>query len=133
MRYEFDRLERFVLAVLAYFGLSALWIYGVLDQGLLEDLGAVTWLVLALVGLAHVAFGFVCKEWIALLFPVVLVFLAVPAGYPESQFSEPAPMWFGQAVHGVFEIVLIAVGIVLRLVVEHRRVGRRAATAPRSS
>ena len=129
MRYRSDRLERFVLAVLAYFGLSALWIYGVLDQGLLEDFGAVAWLVLGLVGLAHVAFGFVCKEWIALLFPVVLVFLAVPAGYPESQFSEPAPVWFGQAVYAVFEVILIAVGIVLRLLVDHRRLGRRSATA----
>jgi hypothetical protein len=133
MRLQFDRLERFVLSVIAYFGLSALWIYGVLDQGLLEDLGAAAWVVLGLVGLAHVVFGYVCKEWPALLFPVALVFLAVPAGYPESQFSEPPPLWFGQAFYAAFEIVLIAVGLAMRSLVDHRRLARRSATTARSS
>ena len=31
----------------------------------------------------HVAFGWAIREWAALLLPFVLVFLAMPAGYPE--------------------------------------------------
>ena len=104
-----------------YLALGGLWIYGVLDKGLLEDGGVLCWSVIALVAVAHVAFGYVMREWAAMLLPIALVFLAIPAGYPESRYSEPGPLWFGQAFHALFEVVLIAVGLGLGALVDARR------------
>ncbi|HXV32767.1 MAG TPA: hypothetical protein VD769_02060 [Gaiellaceae bacterium] len=115
-----DRVERFLLYAVAYLGLSALWIYEVLDQGRLEGSEARAWSVLAVVGAAHVAFGFAVRDWPALLLPVVVLFLAFPAGYPESRF-EPGPVWHGQLVLLPVEEVLIAAGLGLRAFVERRR------------
>ena len=50
----------------------------------------------------------------ALLLPIAVVLLAIPAGFPESQFSEPLPVWLGQILYVVLEIPAIAVGIGLR-------------------
>lgn len=122
------RSKRFAVGSLVYLAVSALWIYGVLDQGLLEDKGALGWIVLALAASGHVGFGYVMRESVAMLLPIPLVFVAIPAGYPESQYSEPAPLWFGQAFYALFEVVLIAIGLGLRRLVDARR-----ATATRSS
>ena len=116
-----DRLERFVVGAFVYLALGGLWIHGVLDKGLLEDRGVLGWSVIALVAVAHVAFGYVMREWAAMLLPIALVFLAIPAGYPESRYSEPGPVWFGQAFHALFEVVLIAVGLGLGALVDARR------------
>jgi hypothetical protein len=118
---RFTRLERFTAGALVYLALGSLWIYGVLDRGLLEDRGALGWLVVALVAVGHVAFGYVMREWAALLLPIALVLLAIPAGYPESRYSEPAPLWYGQAFHALFEVVLIAFGLGLRSSAAARR------------
>ena len=91
-----------------------MWIYGFVDQGRFEGSDWRNWSLVALVLAVHVAFGWAIREWAALLLPIVLVFLAVPAGYPESQFSEPLPLWIGQAFLMVVEIPAIAVGVALR-------------------
>lgn len=120
-----DRLERFVLGALVYLGLSGIWIYGVLDSGVLEDRAAFYWSALAVVGLAHIAFGFVIREWIALLLPIALVFLAIPAGIPESDY-EPPPVWMWQTFLVVVEVPLIAAGLGLRALVDGRRASIRS-------
>lgn len=123
MRY---RVRRFGAGALAYLGLSALWLYGVVDEGRLEGNDVRGWSAIGLVLALHVAFGFVIREWAALLLPILLVFLAIPAGYPESQFSEPGPVWFGQVFLVVVEIPAIAAGLGLRALYE----GWRRAPSP---
>jgi hypothetical protein len=109
------RLRRFALGALLYLALSSVWLYGLLDQGRLEGGGDVgTWLFIGLVVAVHVGFGWAIREWAALLLPIALVFLAIPAGYPESQFSEPGPVWLGQVFYVVLEIPAIAAGLALR-------------------
>ena len=116
------RLRRFAVGALAYLGLSLAWIYGIVDQGRFESSDDWrNWSGIALVLAAHVAFGWAIREWAALLLPFVLVFLAMPAGYPVTQFSEPLPIWIGQAFFAVLEIPAIAVGIVLRAVYDSLR------------
>jgi hypothetical protein len=114
MRFQLGRLRGFVLGSAVYLGLSALWIYGVLDRGLLEGSDVRAWTALGAVAVAHVAFGFTIREWPALLLPIAVLLLAIPAGYPDSQFSEPGPVWFGQMILVQFEIPLIAAGLGLR-------------------
>lgn len=111
MRY---RLRRFGILASAYLGLGAVWIYAFVDQGRVEVSDARFWLLLAVVLVVHVAFGGVIREWPAVLLPIVLVPLAVPAGYPESQFGEPLPVWIGQIFYMVVEIPAIAAGVALR-------------------
>jgi hypothetical protein len=112
MRY---RVRRFAVGALLYLGLSTVWLYGLLDQGKLGSGGDVrTWSVIAFVLAVHVVFGAVIREWAALLLPIVLIIVAIPAGYPESEFSEPAPLWLGQVFYAIVEIVAIAAGLGLR-------------------
>jgi hypothetical protein len=105
-----DRVERFVVGVLVYLGLSGVWIYGVLDTGVLEGHGVLGWAAVAVVLSAHVVFGFAIREWVAVLLPIAVVFLAVPSGYPESDF-EPPPVWFWQALLTLVEVPLVAIGL----------------------
>jgi hypothetical protein len=110
-----SRTRRFAIGALAYLGLSLAWIYGIADQGTFEGSNDWrNWSVVALVLAVHVAFGWAIREWAALLLPIALVFLAIPAGYPESQFSEPLPVWLGQIFYIVIEIPAIACGLALR-------------------
>jgi peptidoglycan/LPS O-acetylase OafA/YrhL len=120
------RLRRFAVVSLVYLGLSILWIYGVLDQGWFEGSDVRVWSALAVVGGAHVAFGYVARDWPVLLLPVVVLLLAFPAGYPESRFSEPGPVWFGQLVVLPAEVVLIAAGMGLHALVERRKTAARS-------
>jgi hypothetical protein len=120
------RLVRFLLGALLYVGLSAVWIYGVLDRGTLERGGAWGWALLGVIAVLHVAFGFGIDEWPAVVLPVVVLILAIPAGYPESQFSEPGPVWFGQLVIGQFEMALIAAGLGLKALVRSRGAAARS-------
>jgi hypothetical protein len=108
-----DRLERFVVGVLVYLGLSGVWVYGVLDTGVLEGNEVLGWMAVAVVLLAHVVFGFAIREWVAVLLPIAVVFIAIPAGYPESDF-EPPPVWFWQAFLVLVEVPLVAIGLGLR-------------------
>jgi hypothetical protein len=108
------RLRRFALVTAAYLFLSVVWLYGFVDQGRLEGSDWRTWSLVVLVFALHAAFGWAIREWAALLLPIAVVFLAIPAGYPESQFSEPLPVWLGQIFYVVIEIPAIACGLALR-------------------
>ena len=109
------RIRRFAIGALAYLAVGMVWLYGFVDQGRFESSDDWrNWSVIALVLAAHVAFGWAIREWAALLLPIALVFLAIPAGYPESQFSEPLPVWLGQIFYIVIEIPAIACGLALR-------------------
>ena len=110
------RLRRFAVGALAYLAVGTVWFYGFVDQGRLEGEGSDwrNWSLVAFVLAVHVAFGWAIREWAALLLPIALVFLAVPGGYPETQFSEPLPMWIGQAFLAVVEIPAIVLGVALR-------------------
>ena len=120
MTAKLDRLERFTLGAVVYLAGSTLWIYGVLDTGLLHGRPQIGWPVVAAVGLAHVVFGFLIRDWLALLLPIAVVFLAVPAGYPEWDY-EPVPLWISQTFLVIVEIPLIAVGLGLRALGDRRR------------
>jgi hypothetical protein len=117
------RRRRFVRAALGYLAVSGVWIYGILDHGLHEGHQLAWWLIGGVL-LAHVAFGFVVREWVALLLPIVVVPLAIPAGYPVSEFSEPAPLFLGQIFLVQLEVPLIALGLGLGSLAEKR--SRRA-------
>jgi hypothetical protein len=108
------RLRRFTAGALVYLALSVIWLYGFVDRGWFEGDDWRAWSILGLGVAVHVAFGWAIREWAALVLPIVLVFLAVPAGYPESDFSEPLPVWISQIFYLVFEIPAIAVGLALR-------------------
>jgi hypothetical protein len=108
------RLQRFAIGAFVYLAVGVLWVYGVVDQGRLEGSDWRDWSLVAVVLAVHVAFGWAIREWAALLLPIALVFLAIPAGFPESQFSEPLPVWLGQIFFVVLEVPAIAAGLGLR-------------------
>jgi hypothetical protein len=110
-----DRLVRFVVAATAYVAFSLLWLYAILDAGRVDEENWFMWTVLATLAIFHVAFGFLTREWVALLLPIAVVLLAVPAGYPESRY-EPGLVWHGQMFLVLFEVPLIAGGLGLRAV-----------------
>ena len=118
-----SRFARFGAGAVVYFGISAVWLYGLVDRGRLDggDLGV--WSAIAFVGAAHVVFGFAIREWPAVPFPIVAVFLAVPAGYPASGY-EPPPVWFAQGFLALVEIPCIALGLGLRSLIDHLRLRR---------
>jgi hypothetical protein len=107
------------VAAIAYLGLAAAWVYLFLDSGFLEGDDR-WWLVTAGFALAHIALGFAAKHWPVVLLPLVLVPLAIPAGYPQSMF-EPPPVWLTQALLVQFEVPLVALGVGLRTFADHRR------------
>ena len=108
------RVARFVAGALVYLALSVAWLYGIVAQGRFEGSDVRFWSLVAFVLLVHVAFGWVIREWPVVFLPLILVPLAVPAGYPESQFGEPLPVWIGQVFYVVVEIPAIAAGVALR-------------------
>jgi hypothetical protein len=114
-------MRRFAVGTLIYLGLGMVWLYGMVDQGALEDGDVRAWAILGLLLAVHVAFGWLIREPVAMLLPIALVFLAVPAGYPESQFSEPGPVWMGQVFLVILEIPAIAAGLGLRAVYDRWR------------
>jgi hypothetical protein len=120
-----DRLLRFVVAATVYVAFSLLWLYGILDAGRVDEESWFMWTVLATLAVFHVAFGFLTREWVALLLPIALVPLAVPAGYPESRY-EPGLVWYGQMFLVLFEVPLIAAGLGLRALYD----GLRRAPSP---
>ncbi|MGH3035195.1 MAG: hypothetical protein ACRDON_11685 [Gaiellaceae bacterium] len=122
MRY-LGGVDALAIGAVAYglFGLA--WIYGLLDTGVLEDREVAAWTAIAVVTLAHAVFGFALARWVALLFPLALVLLAVPAGYPESNY-EPLPVWVPQAFWAPFEIAFLAVGVSVRKLAGRRRPNR---------
>jgi hypothetical protein len=115
-----DRVIRFVVAAAAYLAFSLLWLYGILDEGHVDEESWFMWTVLAALAALHVLFGFLVREWVALLLPIAVVLVAVPAGYPESRY-EPGLVWHGQMFLVLFEVPLLAAGLGLRALYDGRR------------
>jgi hypothetical protein len=115
------KVVRFAAGALVYLAVSLIWLYGFVDRGWFEGDDWRAWSILGLGVAVHVALGWAIREWAALLLPIVLVFLAVPAGYPESDFGEPLPVWVAQIFFLLFEIPAIALGLGLRALYAARR------------
>lgn len=109
------RYRRATVVVAAYLAVAAAWVYLFLDSGFLEG-DDLWWLVTAGFAVAHVALGFLVGRWPVVLLPLVLVPLAIPAGYPQSMF-EPPPVWLTQTLLVQFEVALVALGLGVRTVV----------------
>lgn len=90
-----DRLERFVLGALAYLTLSGIWIYGVLDSSVLDGRQVGGWTAVGVVVLAHIAFGYAIREWVALLCQLPSSSSRFPRGFP-SRTSSHRPFGCGR-------------------------------------
>ncbi len=115
---------RYRLAVvLGYFVLMTSFIYGEMDAGR-DDL----WLLPFLVA-AQLALGFGIDRLRALLLPLPLVAIAVPAGYPviTPDNAEPFPVWFGVAFSLVFALPLVLIGVIIRRLAKRATRGSRGA------
>ena len=96
----------------AYLAVMTLWIYGVANRW---DPGSGTWQVPILI-LIQLLAGLVIGGWWAVLLPVVIVLVSIPAGDPPitPAYVEPFPIWFGLAVATPVAIALIALAVVAR-------------------
>lgn len=106
-----------LVGALAYLALMTLWIYGVANRW---DPGSGAWLIPVLVCVQVLA-GLAIGRWWAVLLPIVVVLIAVPAGNPPdspvtSPYVEPWPIWFGLALETPVAVVLIALGVAARAV-----------------
>lgn len=102
--------------VLAYLALMALWIYGIANRW---DPGSGTWLLPLLV-LVQLAAGFAIGRWWAVLLPVVVVFVSVPAGNPPitPAYVEPWPIWSGLAIGAPVGCLLVVIGVAARKILD---------------
>lgn len=78
---------RVITSIAVYLAVVVVVIYGVLDPRW-DDAFPVVHVVL---GVLHFGLGVVLARWWALLLPVAPFLLALPAGYPQSDF-EPLPV-----------------------------------------
>jgi cytochrome c biogenesis protein CcdA len=111
-------------AAAIYLGLMSLWIYGVANRW---DPDSGEWLLPVLV-LLQLALGWTVARWWAVLFPVLLPFIALPAGTPPitPDNAEPFPLWFGMAYAALFAIPLVAAGVLARRIHERGKSSRFA-------
>ena len=115
-----------LLAVVAYLAVMTLLVYAVFDRG---DAGI--WVLPVLVTL-QVAVGFAGGRWWALMLPVLVVFIAVPAGDPPitPESYEPFPLFVTFAAIAIGAVPFVALGLTLRWVYDRRTLGlRRNASA----
>jgi hypothetical protein len=107
------------VVALAYLAVMAAWVYVVWkpDAEPSGVAGAAFWV--GLLGL-QVGVGFAAGTWWAILLPVLLVPIAVPAGYGEGVGQE-VPIWLYLVLWLPVAVVLVAVGVGLRKLVERRR------------
>ena len=105
-------------AAAIYLGLMTFWIYGVANRW---DPDSGAWLVPLLV-FVQLASGFALGRWWAVLLPVLLPFISVPAGTPPitPDNAEPFPIWFGLVFLSPVAGVLIALGIATRTIIDRR-------------
>jgi hypothetical protein len=100
-------------AMAAYAIIMIAWLY-VLDGGRLEGRLSLAWIAIGIVGLAHLVFGFTIGRWWSIWLPAGAILLAVPAGFPETRYAEPLPLWFTQAFYAPVEAGLLALGVIAR-------------------
>jgi hypothetical protein len=104
---------RYGIAV-GYLIVMTSWIYWLNAGHSIED----SWWTVAPLAIVQIAVGYVIGRWWALLLPLALPVIALPAGYPESQYSEPAPLWFGMIYAAAFAIPFTLVGVFARRVIQ---------------
>ena len=95
-----------------------LWIYVVVDRTEIDAL----WLAPLLV-LAQLAVGFAVPRWWAVLLPLVLVLISVPAMDPPitPESAEPFPIFFSLLFALPIAVPMIAFGVVLGKICDGRR------------
>jgi hypothetical protein len=108
-----DRLELLTVGALFYLLLGSVWVFGILDTGALDGRQVAKWVVVALLGLAHLTVGVALGSWLVLTFPSGLVLLAALAGYPDTPYEGP-PLWFWQGLLSPFLLALLALGVSVR-------------------
>ena len=103
----------------AYLVLMTAWVYGMANR---TSDGSYDWLVWVLLA-AQPAMGLLLGRWWAILLPVAVVAISVPAGYPPITASdaEPFEIWFGLAYASLFVIPIVVAGIAARKLYERRQ------------
>jgi hypothetical protein len=94
-------------AAATYLGLMTLVVYGAMNRGD-PDFGV--WMLAPLVFVQFAA-GFFVGRWWAILLPLLVVVISVPAGYPPDPHGEGFPLWFGLAFLSVFAIPLVGLAV----------------------
>jgi hypothetical protein len=97
-----------------YLVAGAIWLFWILDQQAFfgEPTGDVV--ALSVLGLVHFLVGLTIGRWWALFLPFLLVFLAIPLGFPDPNRGEPFPVWFGVLFWTPAFLFVIAAGVAVR-------------------
>jgi hypothetical protein len=105
-------MRRSLIGAVVYLAVMTLWIYGVANRW---DPGSGAWQLPVLI-LVQLLAGLAIARWWAVLLPVVIVLVSIPAGYPPiaPEYVEPFPIWFGLALVAPVAFLLIAVGVAAR-------------------
>jgi hypothetical protein len=117
---KLDRVERIVVGAFVYGLGGAVWMFELLDTGVLHGREALGWSALVAFAAVHFIFGFALRSWLVLAFPSLLILLAALAGYPDTPYETP-PLWFWQGLLSPFLLVLLAFGVSVRRLADRLR------------
>lgn len=84
-----------MIAAALYVAAMLVFVYAIVEPSVGYGSDAANIAALAVLGLLHIAAGWLIARWWAVLLPFVVVPLAVPAGTPE--LGEAPPIWVGLA------------------------------------
>jgi len=90
---------------------GAIWLFWIVDQQVFFGEPLSDMVALGVVGVVHLLVGLMIGRWWALFLPFVLVFLAIPLGYPDPNRGEPFPVWFGVLFWTPAFLFMIAIGV----------------------
>ena len=109
----------------AYLVLMTLWIYALVDRTTADW---TAWL-LPVLALVQVAVGLAVGRWGAVLLPLLLVPISVPAKDPPiaPDNAEPFPIFVSVAFAAIFAVPLVAVGLAAREIYDRRTRAHSAA------
>ena len=100
---------------------GAIWLFWIVDQQVFFGEPRNDIAVLTALALVHLLVGLTIGRWRALFLPFVLLFLAIPLGYPDPNRGEPFPVWFGVLFWTPALLFVIATGVGVRKVWERKR------------
>jgi hypothetical protein len=105
-------MRRPLIGAFAYLAVMTLWIYGVANRW---DPGTGGWLLPVLIFIQLLG-GLAVGRWWAVLLPVVVVLVSIPAGDPPitPDYVEPFPIWFGLGLFAPVAFLVIALGVAAR-------------------
>ena len=113
---------RYRLAVaLGYFALGTWFVYGVVDRG--DNVSEAAGILIGFV--LPVVLGVLIGRWWALLLPVGVFLISIPAGYSADSSLE-VPVWFLEGIWQAIAIPLVLIGILARRLAEYMVVNRAA-------